>query len=190
MRLTRLHVTPKTEARFWRRVAYTANTTECWLWTGAKDRDGYGSMSVGRARTQAHRFAWLSSRGDIPKDKPCVLHDCDNPACCNPTHLWVGTRADNNKDRHIKRRDAAGDRNGSRVHPESRPRGDANTSRSRPWTRPRGERSGTAQLNNAQVRRIRVLYPSVSQERLAKLFGVAQATISRVIRRITWSHVK
>lgn len=71
----------------------------CWEWQGARDRKGYGKTKIGGRRGivyVAHRYAWLLEYGD--PGKSCVLHDCDNPSCCNPAHLHLGTRQDNNRE--------------------------------------------------------------------------------------------
>jgi hypothetical protein len=82
--------------RFWKHV----NKTEsCWLWTGGLSQ-GYGAFHINRKKQDAHRLAWIFTHGSIP-DGLCVLHNCpggDNRACCNPAHLWLGTKLDNNRD--------------------------------------------------------------------------------------------
>ncbi len=75
----------------------------CWPWRGGKNGDGYGAIKVNGVEMKAHRYAWILANGPIP-DGLHVLHSCDNPPCCNPSHLFLGTIADNNRDRHAKGR--------------------------------------------------------------------------------------
>lgn len=63
----------------------------------------------------AHRVAWQLANGEIP-DGLCVLHKCDNPKCCNPSHLFLGTHADNAHDRDNKKRGKVPDNRGEN-HP-------------------------------------------------------------------------
>lgn len=66
----------------------------CWIWTGYKNIDGYGQVSQRGVVHYAHRLAWTLSRGLIP-DEMKVCHTCDNPGCCNPAHLFLGTQREN-----------------------------------------------------------------------------------------------
>lgn len=87
-----------TEQTFWDRVDKTP-TTGCWHWTGNITPTGYGRMS----QIPVHRYSYELHNGPVPKGL-VVRHKCDNPRCCNPTHLETGTRADNNRDRHQRGR--------------------------------------------------------------------------------------
>lgn len=79
----------------------------CWVWKGSKLPSGYGRVSWQGKTTYAHRVAHLLAHGAIPAGM-CVCHHCDNPPCCNPSHLWLGTQQDNMADRDRKGRTARG----------------------------------------------------------------------------------
>lgn len=95
-------------ARFWAKVARAADH-ECWEWQGRKTPKGYGAASVRSKPAQAHRVAWRLANGEIPPAL-FVLHGCDNPACCNPSHLRLGTHVENMDDRRLRNRTAQGQR--------------------------------------------------------------------------------
>jgi hypothetical protein len=76
-------------AWFWSRVKI-GTRDDCWLWTGTMSTAGYGRLRNNGPRIYAHRVAYMLSIGEIP-DGLLVLHACDNPPCCNPDHLNVGT---------------------------------------------------------------------------------------------------
>ena len=102
------------ETRFWSNVDIRS-ADECWSWKASRDHNGYGQFSVSSVLSQAkmgsHRLAYLLATGCVA-DGACVMHRCDNPACCNPAHLGVGTHRDNMQDRVRKGRNAHGERNG------------------------------------------------------------------------------
>lgn len=75
----------------------------CKEWVGSKDAKGYGYVRFEGKTQRAHRVAWTSANGAIP-DKLHVLHQCDNPSCCNPEHLFLGTNANNVADKMAKGR--------------------------------------------------------------------------------------
>ncbi len=92
--------------RFWAKVN-TGQPKECWLWTGSKTKTGVGNFyGDGIHRTvAAHRFAFQIKHGPIPSGA-FVCHTCDNPSCCNPSHLFLGDAADNAHDMISKGRKA------------------------------------------------------------------------------------
>ncbi len=112
------------EAQFWAKIDLQGENG-CWLWTGTKNGRGYGLLRVddrtpGTKRKQAlaHRFAWEFVHGPIPAGME-VCHNCpagDNPTCCNPAHLFLGTHAENMKDAARKGQLPHGERSGAFVH--------------------------------------------------------------------------
>lgn len=158
---------PLTE-RFWEKIT-KGNPNECWLWTGATDSAGYGQIqrgARGEGRIRAHRLSYELHHGQISEDAE-VCHSCDNPACVNPSHLWLGTHRDNMQDCKSKGRNFT---NG-----EERPRGDRN-----PATR----------LTEDQVRHIRELCNQcVPRHVIAAQFGVSKSTITAIFLRVNWKHI-
>lgn len=140
--------------------------SECWLWTGRAVK-GYGTIFTRlsphtKARTvYAHRLSWLLHYGPIPRGSgyhgTCVCHTCDNRACVNPDHLFLGSNADNMKDMARK----------------GRARGKG----------PCGMTNGAAKITSDQVAQIRALEGKMLHREIAALFGISRAHTSRIIKR-------
>jgi len=160
--------------RFWSRVE-VLSTDQCWLWKAAMSC-GYGAFNVGKyALYRSHRLAYYFTYGEDP-GKLLVCHKCDNPPCCNPYHLFLGTHQDNVADRVLKGRSSSGQEHWTHgKHPESISRGSA-----RPL----------AKLTESKVVTIREqLYGGVPVKTLAAEFGVSQSVIYAIRKREIWKHV-
>lgn len=79
---------------FWARVDRGPDS-ECWPWRHGRHAAGYGVLYVDREQVLAHRMALVLTVGQPTEDQPHALHSCDNPPCCNPSHLRWGTHAEN-----------------------------------------------------------------------------------------------
>lgn len=139
----------------------TKTESGCWLWTNDAVH-GYGAIRIGRRTFRAHKVSWERNFGPVP-DGMYVCHKCDVPACINPQHLFLGTPLDNTRDRMAKKR--------------------CNT--------PRGSRSGSAVLNEDDVREIKRLVASGrTRNSLAREYGVAPCSIYGIFNGKLWSHVQ
>lgn len=94
--------------RFRAQVDYSGGPDACWPWTGHRDAAGYGKFQVGNRSRLTHRCAIALALGEVPRGK-IVMHTCDNPSCCNPAHLRVGTQGDNMMDKVRKGRHVYGE---------------------------------------------------------------------------------
>lgn len=81
--------------KFWNRIKL--DTDGCWLWQAHKDGCGYGWCSTGGKQLKTHRYVYFLLNTNVSK-KFLVLHKCDKPGCCNPSHLFHGTHTDNMRD--------------------------------------------------------------------------------------------
>lgn len=153
-----------TPAERFRRYLGEPTETGCILWTGATAR-GYGvfQLGVGQGTVGAHRFAYEQANGPIPEGMH-VLHRCDTPPCCCPSHLFLGTQAENMADMDAKDRRVPA----------------------------KGERACKAKLTNELVQEIRRRFEQghLSQRQLGREYGVTHSTISLVVRRIGWKHIE
>ena len=97
----------------WSAVDTILEAESCWVWPKATNACGYGlfrlTLSDGSVETLAHRVAWILTYGSIPPGKR-ILHTCDNPPCIRPSHLWLGTQAENVQDMNTKGRTVYGTR--------------------------------------------------------------------------------
>jgi hypothetical protein len=177
------------------RIDRSGGPDACWPWVGSRN-GGYGRTHVGsrsdgtRKQARAHRISYEIANGPIP-DGLNVLHKCDNPPCCNPSHLFLGTQMDNYRDMESKGRRgvALGDSNGARTRPETRARGDNNGSRTRPESRPKGTNHYAATITESEVLSIRAMAGTMSQRLIGLKFGIAQNTVSQIISRKKWKHI-
>jgi hypothetical protein len=132
----------------------------CRVWRGAKTTAGYGTMRWDGKRNQhPHRFAYEIAFGPIPAGIFC-LHRCDNRACINPDHLFLGTKGDNNRDRAEKGRNAV----------------------------VVGTQRYNAKLTDDLVRLIRA--SPLRNGEIARLAGVDPSIISEIRAFRRWKHVK
>lgn len=161
-RVRRERAAASVSGRFWARVDRTAGPDACWPWTGHRKPHGYGVLSVVGRPMHAHRLAYELAHGPI-SDGLWVRHAvCDNPPCCNPGHLALGTPAQNSADMA----------RAGRVY------------------RAVGELSSKAKLTASAVREIRRRRASGEQVRvLAREFGVAEHTIYRAVTGQRWGHL-
>lgn len=150
--------------RFWPKVD-VRGADECWEWMASKTSQGYGCIwSGGRygKNILTHRVSWELHNGSIP-DGLCVLHHCDNRACVNPRHLFLGTYADNTHDMMAK---------GRSIHP-------------------RGEAGGKAKLTERKIHEIRALLAcGLSLRVIGRRYGVNHKSIYSIKIGRNWGWLK
>ena len=134
--------------------------TGCWDWLNALDAYGYGGFSWNE-HPKAHRAAWTLFHGPIP-DGLHVLHTCDNRKCVNPEHLWIGTNADNMRDKQEKGRFVLGKRYS-------------------------GEENYASKLKTIDA--VFIFNSSHSYTHLAKMFNVSKTAIASIKKKRSWKHI-
>lgn len=153
------------EERLWSRIQ-RGNPEECWLWMGYVGSCGYGYIGLGGGRhgkiRHAHHVTWEVVHKRIVPPGMEVCHSCDNPRCCNPAHLWLGTHAENMADRKNKGRAITAS----------------------------GELNASAKLSQSQVDEIRkLLAEGHTTVEIGRRYGVTQACISHIATGRTWRTV-
>lgn len=141
---------------------YVTKTSSCWNWNGDRYDSGYGRLrDRNKRQVRAHRFFYEQVYGVIPEGL-CALHKCDNRACVNPDHIFVGTKKDNMQDCLKKKRHK--------------------------YIAHHGEDNGMSKLSKEKVTKIRELWAKggIYQSDIAKKFGVTQQVISKVVNYKTW----
>lgn len=153
------------EPRFWKGVI-KGSITDCWIWNGSRDRDGYGKFSYGTIPIPAHRFSMmLVLNRELSFDEK-VLHDCDNPPCVNPMHLFIGTPLDNTHDMISK----------GRFGKE---------------TGVKGEGHYRAKITAEQALEIRSLYQTKAMKTgdIAAMFGISGWMVRHIGIGLGWKHI-
>lgn len=152
----------KTSSFSWDRVG-VGGAEECWPWLGSLNTWGYGDCLWKGRRVNASRAAHESVVGKVSPGL-VICHTCDNPACCNPSHLWAGTQAENLADCRAKGRQV--------------------------YVTGADHHRSTAKLTEDMVREARRLYAAgVSQSEIGRRWGLNSSTISRAVRGKKWAHV-
>ena len=142
-------------ARFWSKVE-VRGPLQCWPWKAGRSRKGYGLFRLDGRSITASRAAWIITFDERPPDDVLVCHRCDNPPCCKPAHLFIGTPADNVADRNAKGR---------------------TVSVARP-----GESSPAAKLRASTVLAVRYAHEAgASMKELAVAHGVHPNTIQSIV---------
>ena len=147
------------EARFVSKLDKTSSPKGCWIWIAGTSGNGYGGFKIDDKMFRSHRVAFEMWKGRIP-DGQLVRHKCDDPLCCNPEHLELGTTADNVNDRQERNRQSKG-----------------------------GDRYNS-KLTEDDVREIRMLLRTgITGVEIARRFGVSQDAISKIKSGRNWKHI-
>lgn len=139
--------------------------TGCWVWVAycnnRREHDPRARMFWKGQNVSASRVSWYLFKGEDPGNS-CVCHTCDNGMCVNPDHLWLGTIADNNRDKMEK----------GRFVPNN------------------GIQNGNAKLTPEDVKNIRRLYASgMTHQKIADLYNIDRSTSIHIVNKKTWKHI-
>jgi hypothetical protein len=161
---------PKAQtAESWLRSHVVVNGQEdCWPASGGgyNKKGWHVAFKAGGARLLAHRAMWAHVNGPVP-DGQFVLHKCDNPKCCNPSHLFLGTQSDNAKDMWSKKRGNPGSTIGRKLGP-----------------------APSRKLSREQANQVVAMYKSgLTQKQIGATFSVTDVTISNVLRGLTYTEL-
>lgn len=160
---------------FWSHVDVRGGK-ECWMWMAHKLPSGYGQFNsrLHHQKWLAHRLSWTLANGPIPVGL-LVLHSCDNPSCCNPAHLSVGTQLQNLADCVRKGRMHSGDAHFLRQHPEQVRR---------------GSQCPNTKISDSQIPLVhKMVSEGRSRAQVALTFGVGKAQISRIVSGTRRAHL-
>ena len=188
-----IKLSDKDIARFWTKVDKSGGVNSCWNWMAGK-KLGYGAFKANGIQHTASKVAFILKNGQIPYHNSyhgfCVCHKCDNPACCNPDHLFLGTSDDNMRDMVNKGRSLFGDKNPSRTRPETRPRGKDHHYSRNPNLIKRGSENKSSKLNEEQVLKILEMRKmGMTCRFISKQFNVSNVIVSLICRREVWVHI-
>lgn len=158
---------------FWSKVDKSGGPDACWPWTGAKNKSGYGVTSYRWKQFTSHRLAYLFAERD-PGFK-LVCHKCDNPPCCNPAHLFLGTAKENSRDMVSKNRQSSGEKHSDALMPG----------------RQRGENHYETNLKDSDAIEARRLYTEtrVPLKEIARMYGLSYHSMQKLVLGITWKHL-